>query len=371
MKAIPMTRFLDATDVATLVRRIGLGTALRQLAGCVRQDFLRWPRFEKAARLASHSPVGVIELMPVTDGAQYAFKYVNGHPGNVMAAMPTVMAFGVLSEVSTGFPLLLADLTLLTAMRTAATSALAARAMAVPGADTMALIGNGAQAEFQVLAFAQMAGVRHVRAFDVDAGATEKLRRNLAGTPGLSVTPVPSVDDALRGAALVTTATADKTRATILRDPQIGAGVHINALGGDCPGKTELDPAILRRARVVVEYEPQTRIEGEIQQLEPQFPVTELWRVLAGEQPGRRDAHEVTVFDSVGFALEDYAALRWLHAAACEHHAGQHVELVAMPEVPGDLYGWMQGVGQQGVGQQEVAAVDPPRMPLAAWTAAF
>ncbi|MBY4895514.1 ornithine cyclodeaminase [Cupriavidus sp. AU9028] len=360
MKAVPMTRFLDATDVAMLVRRIGLGTALQQLASCVRQDFLRWPRFEKAARVASHSPVGVIELMPVTDGAQYAFKYVNGHPHNAMAAMPTVMAFGVLAEVCTGFPLLLADLTLLTALRTAATSALAARAMAVPGADTMALIGNGAQAEFQVLAFLQMLGVRHVRAFDVDGGATARLRRNLAHVPGLTVTAATSIDDALQGAQLITTATADKTRATVLRDGQIGAGVHINALGGDCPGKTELDAALLRRARVVVEYEPQTRIEGEIQQLPPAFPVIELWRILAQEQPGRLDAADVTVFDSVGFALEDYAALRWLHAAACEHHAGRHVELVAIPEAPADLYGWMlqaeQGEAEGGQAQGLLAA---------------
>ncbi|PMY01436.1 ornithine cyclodeaminase, partial [Pseudomonas sp. GW460-13] len=90
----------------------------------------------------------------------------------------------------------------------------------------------------------------------------------------------------------------------------------LNAVGGDCPGKTELHPDILRRARIVVEYEAQTRIEGEIQQLPADAPVTELWQVLAGHAPGRAAADEVTVFDSVGFALEDYAALRWLYAAA-------------------------------------------------------
>jgi ornithine cyclodeaminase len=135
------------------VRRIGVPVAIMQMADCVRQDFLRWDAFEKSARLASHSPLGVIELMPVSDGVQFAFKYVNGHPRNARHALPTVMACGMLAEVETGFPLLLADLTLATALRTAATSVLAARAMARPGARTMALIGNGAQAEFQSLAF--------------------------------------------------------------------------------------------------------------------------------------------------------------------------------------------------------------------------
>lgn len=364
MKETAMTRFLDAGAVAALVRAVGVETSLRQLADHIRQDFLRWHRFEKSARLASHSPVGVIELMPVTDGAQYAFKYVNGHPPNAAVALPTVMAFGTLAEVSTGFPLLLADMTLATALRTAAASALAARAMAAPGSRTMALIGNGAQAEFQALAFHALLGVQQIRAYDIDAQATARLCRNLSGMAGLTVLPVASVDEALAGAQIVTTATADKTRAIILADRQVGPGVHINAVGGDCPGKTELDAAILRRARVVVEYAPQSRIEGEVQQMPADFPVTELWQVLAGEVPGRASDDDVTVFDSVGFALEDYSALRWLHASACARHLGRFIELVAIPEDGRDLYGWLMaegrgedsGEGSALTGLQRVAA---------------
>lgn len=337
---VAMTRFLDAADVAELVRGIGARPAIVQLADCVRQDFLRWSAFEKSARLASHSPVGVIELMPVSDGVHYAFKYVNGHPRNAQFALPTVMACGMLAEVETGFPLLLADLTLATALRTAATSALAASVMARPGARTMALIGNGAQAEFQSLAFHAMLGITTVRAFDIDPAATARLARNLAGIPGPSIVPAKSVREALAGADIVTTVTADKTRATILTPDMVRPGMHLNAVGGDCPGKTELHVDILRRARIVVEYAPQSRIEGEIQQW-PEAPVSELWEVLAGTAPGRVDDDDVTVFDSVGFALEDYSALRWLHAAALARHAGRFVELVAMPPDPRDLYGWM------------------------------
>lgn len=335
-----LTRFLDADDVAALVRGVGVRQAIVQMAGCVRDDFLRWHEFEKSARLASHSAVGVIELMPVSDGTRFAYKYVNGHPRNAQFALPTVMACGMLADVQTGFPLLLADLTLATALRTAATSALAAQAMARSGARTMALIGNGAQAEFQSLAFHAIAGITTVRAFDIDPSATARLMRNLAKVPGLEIMPVRSVRDALAGADIVTTVTADKTRATILTPDMVQPGMHLNAVGGDCPGKTELHVDILRGARIVVEYAPQSRIEGEIQQW-PEAPVSELWQVLSGAAPGRAHAGEVTVFDSVGFALEDYAALRWLHAAAAERDVGRFVALVAMPPDPRDLYGWM------------------------------
>jgi ornithine cyclodeaminase len=350
-----LTRFLDAGDVATLVRSVGVRQAIAQVAGCLREDFLRWQEFEKSARLASHSPVGVIELMPVSDGARFAYKYVNGHPRNAQFALPTVMACGMLADVQTGFPLLMADLTLATALRTAATSALAAQAMARPGAHTMALIGNGAQAEFQSLAFHAMAGITTVRAFDIDPTATARLMRNLAKVPGLAIVPVGSVGEALAGADIVTTVTADKTRATILTPDMVQPGMHLNAVGGDCPGKTELHVDILRNARIVVEYAPQSRIEGEIQQW-PEAPVSELWQVLSGAAPGRTRADEVTVFDSVGFALEDYSALRWLHAAAQARDVGRFVELVAMPPDPRDLYGWMM--------QTSGSAIPPVVSPL-------
>jgi ornithine cyclodeaminase len=357
MNKAAMTRFLDAADVAALVRDIGLDTALAQLADDIRADFQRWRTFETCARVANHSPVGVIELMPVTDGMQYAFKYVNGHPSNARHGLPTVMAFGVLAEVSTGLPLLLADLTLATALRTAATSALAAQAMARPGATTMALIGNGAQAEFQALAFHTMLGIREIRAYDIDPAATARLRRNLAHVRGLTVVQAASVREAVAGADIVSTVTADKARATILTPDMVAPGVHINAVGGDCPGKTELHADLVRRARVAVEYAPQTRIEGEIQQLPADFPVIELWRILSGKEPGRVRADDITIFDSVGFALEDYATLRWLHAGATARDAGRRIELVAAPADTRDLYGWLMRTGVETTPATAVAQV--------------
>ena len=95
--------------------------------------------------------------------------------------------------------------------------------------------------------------------------------------------------------------------------------------------------------QVFVEFEPQTRIEGDIQQMPADFPVTELWRVLTGQAPGRRDRAAVTVFDSVGFALEDFSALRWLHAAALEAGLGRPLDLLPVLEDPKDLFSVVAG----------------------------
>lgn len=332
------TLYLSAPDVIALVQRKGIEACLRGISDYIQADFLRWGAFDKSARVASHSRDGVIELMPIADEQTYAFKYVNGHPKNTRWGLPTVMAFGVLADVATGAPLLLSELTLTTALRTAAMSAVAARALARPGARTMALIGNGAQSEFQALAFHHLLGITTLRLFDTDPAATAKLQANLQGT-GLRTVACSSTAEAVRGADIVTTVTADKTNATILTPGMLAPGMHINAVGGDCPGKTELHADVLRQAQVFVEYAPQTRIEGDIQQLPSDFAVTELWEVLAGQHGGRASDAAVTVFDSVGFALEDFSALRFLRDAAAELGMGQPIELIPQLSDPKNLFG--------------------------------
>ena len=333
-----MTRFVDVPTMSRLVRDIGVTQVIGELADTIQEDFVRWPDFEKSARVANHSDIGVIELMPVSNAKSYAFKYVNGHPRNTARSLYTVMAFGVLADVETGYPVLLSELTIATALRTCATSLMAARALVRPDARRMALIGNGAQSEFQALAFHSHLGVEEIAVYDVDRRATDKLIRNLSAYPSLKIIHAASTAEAVCGADIVTTVTADKTCATILTPEMIEPGMHINAVGGDCPGKTELHADILRGARVFVEYEPQTRIEGDIQQLPQDFPVVELWRVLAGIETGRQRADQVTVFDSVGFALEDYSTLRYVREQAETRSLGVDVELVPWADDPKDLF---------------------------------
>jgi len=331
-----MTQFIGVAEMAKLVRTIGTEKFLADLAGYIREDFIRWPEFEKMARIASHSKNGVIELMPASDASLYGFKYVNGHPVNTKAGLLTVTAFGVLADVATGYPTLISEMTLLTALRTAATSAMAAVALARKNTHVLALVGTGAQSEFQALAMRALCGIDTVRIYDPDPAAMEKFERNMVGA-GFLIVRTASVREAVRGADIVTTATAVKGRAAVVTPDMLAPGMHLNAIGGDCPGKTELHPDVLRLGKVFVEYPPQTRIEGEIQQMDPDFGITELWSVLAGETEGRASAEDITIFDSVGFAIEDFAALRYVRdLVANEAH---EMDLIPAVDDPKDLFG--------------------------------
>lgn len=336
--------FVSVDHMMQLIHHIGVEAMLAGLAKYIEADFKRWELFDKTPRIASHSAEGVIELMPTSDGEVYGFKYVNGHPKNTREGLQTVTAFGLLADVASGYPVLLSEMTMLTAMRTAATSAMVARYLAPKGADTMAMIGNGAQSEFQSLAMKAIAGVSKVRLYDIDPAATRKCAHNLAAS-GLEVVTCQSPEEAMEGAGIITTCTADKQYATILSDNMVGAGVHINAIGGDCPGKTEVAEAVLHRSDIFVEYPPQTRVEGEIQQLAPDHPVTELWQVITGAAPGRRSDRQITLFDSVGFAIEDFSALRYVRDQLAGTGLYHDLDLLADPDDPRDLFGMLQRAG--------------------------
>jgi ornithine cyclodeaminase len=343
-KEINMIDYIGMARIRELLEQRGTARVLAELSQEIENDYRRWSEFDKSPRHAIHSRDGVIELMPTSDGVQYGFKYVNGHPKNTAERLLTVTAFGVLADVATGYPLLVSELTISTALRTAATSVMAARHLARRNSRVMAVIGNGAQSEFQILAFHAVMGIDTLRLFDVDPQATQKLVRNLdiMGLSHLSVTICNSTAEAVQGADIVTTITADKRNATIIEPDMVAPGMHLNAVGGDCPGKTELHADILRRpdVRVVVEYTPQTRIEGEIQQLDADFPVIEFADIAAGEGQGRLSDDDITIFDSVGFALEDFSTLRYL-ARLNQEVAGHRetIDLIPQPTDPKDLFG--------------------------------
>ena len=337
-------RFVSVENMMKLVHGIGIETMLKDLARYISEDFARWEQFDKTPRVASHSAEGVIELMPTSDGEDYGFKYVNGHPKNTKEGLQTVTAFGLLARVDTGYPELLTEMTLLTALRTAATSAMVASHLAPKDSRVMALIGNGAQSEFQATAMRALCGVDTLRLYDVDPAATEKVVRNLTGQ-GFNLVPCKTPEDAIEGAQIITTCTADKQYATILTDNKVGAGVHINAIGGDCPGKTELHADILTRSDVFVEYPPQTRIEGETQQMPEDFAVTEMWEVITGTAPGRTSDRQITLFDGVGFAIEDFSALRYLRDRLADYPFYQELDIIADPDDPRDLFGMVQRAG--------------------------
>lgn len=332
-----MTQLVDVTNMCRWIDHHGVEKIIAGILEYIEKDFVRWEEFDKIPRVASHTPIGVIELMPTSDSVEYGFKYVNGHPSNPARGFQTVTAFGFLADVDNGYPTFEAEMTLLTALRTAATSAMAAKYLARKDSEVMAMIGSGSQSEFQALGFRAALGIERVRIFDIDPNAMEKFRRNIEPL-GIEVYIADSVEDALEGADIITTCTADKAQNTILDYSLVRPGVHINGVGGDCPGKTELDPRILDDATVFVEFPPQTRIEGEIQNKDEDFEVVELWKVIAGKVPGRSSDEEITLFDSVGFAIEDFSALRYLRDSTARTDFQTYIELVADPDDPKDLF---------------------------------
>jgi len=333
-------KILTVTDILKLIQITGLENFFKRIIAALEEDFGRWNEFILSPRHSISYADGVIELMPCADRQYYAFKYVNGYPGNPHKGKLTVVAIGLLSDADDGYPLMLSEMTLLTAFRTAATGVLAAKYLARKDSKSLAIIGTGAQAEFQVLAFAGFFQLEEVRFFDTDPQAMVKFSRNLAGQE-FRLIPCGSIVEAVRYADIVITATAAKKRQSLFEFEDISPGTYIHAMGGDCPGKTELSAEFLKQVKLVVEYKPQSLVEGEVQQCAADLIYAELWELVCKHKPGRQNNDEITLFDSVGFALEDYSILRVVYELATEHQLGTESALIPELNDPKNLFGFL------------------------------
>ena len=294
-------------NVKKFVQKKSLNLIFDEFHECLKSSFLNWDSFLKQERIATYTKHGPLELMPISNGYFYGFKYVNCHNGNPHMNLLSVVGLGVYASTYTGYPLMISEMTILTAIRTACTSALVGKYLMPKGSNTMAIIGNGCQCEFQALAFVHLCGITKIILYDIDVAASEKSKNNLEKFVQVEISN--SIKEAVLNAHIITTCTNVETHACLIEDENLPENVHINAIGGDRPGKTELDVNTLKRADVYVEYEPQTRVEGEIQNL-PNCQVTEIHELLKNKSFQRSN---ITVFDSVGFALEDFAIMQYIY----------------------------------------------------------
>lgn len=305
-------------------------------------DFKNWHLFQKCNRNAMYVNDGVIELMPVCNDKYYSFKYVNGHPLNPLHGKLNIIALGMLADVATGYPLMLASMNILTAVRTAAVAALSAKYLAKKDSKKIAIIGCGAQSEFQILAHKSIFPLAEVRCFDISLEAQNRFADNLS-KQDFKIYKAQNAADAVKGADIIITLTSAIGKHQVLTKDMLIPGQHICGIGGDSPNKTELDPEILRSAKVVVEYFPQTSQEGEIQNLglnSSDYVHAELWEIVSGLRDGRTSSKEITVFDAVGFALEDFSTLKLCYNLAKEYGGGQDIDFVPYTlQDCKDLYG--------------------------------
>ena len=336
-----MIRILTVEDVAALIAKHSLDQVLLDLIQMLKADFSRWNEFNKIPRPAFHVPGGVIELMPIADNEYFGYKYVNGHPQNPESGKQTVVATGQLSKVKDGYPLLMTEMTVLTALRTAATSALATDLLARKDAKTIALIGTGAQSDFQTLAHKLVRDIETVRYYDIDPDAMTRYQKNMAPY-GLELIACNNAEEAVDGADIVIICTACKNHVDVIMDAWIKPGVHINGLGGDCPGKTEVEASLLKRTKNVVEFFEQSFIEGEIQRFSEDVAKSliyaELWELVINQKPGRTSDTEITLFDSVGFAMEDFSVLKLAHKLAEQYDIGTDANMIPPIKDPKDLF---------------------------------
>jgi ornithine cyclodeaminase len=240
----------------------------------------------------------------------------------------------MLADIDTGYPLMLCDMTLLTAIRTAVTSALAAKYLAKPDSKIVGFIGTGAQAEFQLLALATQFNIETIKYYDVDPKAMEKFRANFDDK--FNMIACKDTREATEGVDIITTAINTKKKVQLVKYDWIKDrdDLFINAMGGDCPGKTELESEILKHSKIVLEFYPQTKHEGEIQNLDYEPEYTELWELVTGEKPGRTKDDKIIVFDSVGFGLADFSILKVIY----EKGLGKDSEVLPAISDPKNLY---------------------------------
>ncbi len=341
-----MTKIITIPDLKKLIAKHGMQAFYRDLLRYLKEDFTRWDEFHKIPRIAAHVPNGIIELMPIWDDRYYSYKYVNGHPRNTASGHLTVVATGCLTDIATGYPLLLSEMTVLTGIRTAATTALASDLLARRDVTTMTVIGTGAQSEFLVLAHRVIRPIDTIRYFDLDPEAMHRFRKNMQDS-GLHLIECRCAEEAVSGGGIITTATAAPGHQEVVKDAWVKPGVHINGIGGDSPGKTELALATLKRAKIFIEFMPQTQLEGEIQQLTPQERSEhvrgELWELVTNQKKGRESNDDITLYDSVGFALEDYSVLRLVRDLSQHYDIGTDLPIIPELSDPKDLISLLAG----------------------------
>lgn len=340
-------KIVTVKSLTNLIKHHGFDNYLQDLMQTLRRDFTDWHTFTKIPRPAMHVPGGVIELMPICDNKEfYSFKYVGGaYPANPSHGKLAVMGTGQLSHISDGYPVFASEMTILTAFRTAATAALATDLMSRKNSQVLALIGTGAQSEFQVRATQLVRDIQEIRYFDIDDKAMDKFERNIqriAQNKSIRLTRCKNAKEAVTGADIITVCTACKAHVDVIKNSWVKEGMHINGLGGDCPGKTELEKSILPRAKVVVEYFDQSIHEGEIQRFSEkkarQLVFAEFFELIDGSKKGRENDQEITVFDSVGIALEDYSALRLTYKLAKRYNIGEEITMIPDIANPKDLF---------------------------------
>lgn len=333
------TLLLEENDIVKLINKIGLEKFLRLLIERLEKGFADFAKGEITVpvRHEFFFEKGSMESMPAADKNYFGVKLVNTHPENPSVyQIPTIIASGVLVDGKTGYPLLLTESTILTALRTATASAIATKYLARNNAKVIGIIGTGAQSLAQLHAISLVRDVEKVFAFDIDSKALQDFKE-AAERLGFKVELTDSETLCRNSDILVTTTCKKKDTPPVVYNSWINDGSHINAVGGDSPRKTELEKELVLRSKLTVDFIDQATYEGEAQQVSKNKIYAHLGEIVAGIKQGRT-GNEITIFDSVGFAMEDLITYQLVYELAMKENIGKRIKIVAKPKYPKNLY---------------------------------
>jgi alanine dehydrogenase len=280
---------------------------------------------------------GDLRTMPayLEENDAVTVKVVNSHPENPKKhGLPTVMATIILVDPETGAPTAIMGGTHITALRTGAAGAIAAKYLANPKPKTVGIVGAGTQARTQFMGLTHVFdSIEEVRAWDINEKASSKFAEEMKTKHTQAVIhPVESVRKAVQGADIIVTTTP--SRKPLVSAEWVDDGTHINCIGADAPGKQELDPAVLVKSKIVVDDWSQSSHGGEIN-----VPITEgtikkedIWgdicEIVAGLKQGRTSNDEITVFTSTGLAIQDAAAAKVAYQKALKQKIGKQIDIL-------------------------------------------
>ena len=259
-------------------------------------------------------------------------KWVNVHPGNKKKDLPTVMAIIILSDPRNGFPLCVMDATYATALRTAAAGGVAAKYLARKDSRRIAMVGCGVQAKTQLSAINELFGIEEVNVWGLKRGEATGFIREMRELRGLKMVAWDTVEGCVKDCDIVVTTTP--SRKPLLRLEWLKKGVHINAIGADATGKQELDPGILKKAKIVVDAWKQAAHSGEINvplskgQLSKNDIYANIGEIVTAAKKGRTKKEEITIFDSTGLAIQDIAMANIIYKKALRLKKARYVEFI-------------------------------------------
>lgn len=284
--------------------------------------------------LAPQGHRSILAVMPgyLPANNALAVKVVTFASRNAELNLPTHLATILLHDPATGSLLALLDGRLVTEMRTAAVSAAASKALSRPGSKILAILGSGVQARGHLEAFRIVHRLEEVRVWSSTAARRETFASEQSRRLGLRARPARSAEEAVEGADLVVAVTSSPT--PVLKGAWIAPGAHVTAAGACVANRREIDGEAVRRARVFVDSEAAARVEaGDILLAEeegsigPDHVAGEIGSVFAGKLPGRTVEDQVTLFKSLGLAVEDVASAEHLYRLARERKAGVAISL--------------------------------------------